>query len=559
MSDFSALSIRPIIEYPREVRIGKTYLMTINLQPEKILDWHYEAEEYPIYCEVDSNLFKIKPIEDAVIILHRFGGSYGMAKFLLSVFKNTEVGYIKTRFFNRWGVLIRTEILEGFEILSEIPEAETHYLKAQELAGFYRLEETELLKEATDHKKLFSEILAYVNYHVREYSSRSLNEVEETILRYTWEGLTYKDMAKHLGYNPNTLRTIHGHNLWKLLEDVWPKHKISKLNFSQVVEALYNNQTESQIVKLKEFVLNTSSQSEDLASKKEKVSFENILDYVNSCVQDYAGRLLTGVETDILRLTWEENLSYAAMARRMGYAQSTLRGVYGYELWKLLGNVWPNGEKVSKSRFRSVAKRRYQSWLRSQQNDRASPPDSPPDEQTNRLLERSSLASRILEVLSSGYHSIILTGAAGIGKTHLLRALQSELSRHFIHVVYQPTHEMPSWQVWHRMLFPDDQELDPTAELQLRQQVIETLNQASYLVVVDRSERFLDEPQYNRFFSDISAAVSQQSCLLWSSDIIPVDFDQHTVALETIGELSFAEAKELLAEQYPPFEGSIAQ
>ncbi|MGD1855127.1 MAG: ATP-binding protein, partial [Leptolyngbyaceae cyanobacterium] len=277
-------------------------------------------------------------------------------------------------------------------------------------------------------------------------------------------------------------------------------------------------------------------------------------------MQDYAGHLLTEIQTNILRLTWEENLSYAAMAKRMGYAPSTLRGVYGYELWKLLDNVWPNEGKVNKSRFNSVVKRRYKDWLNSQKNGRPSSTDLPTD-QSNHLLERNSLASRILEILDSGYHSIILTGAIGIGKTHLLRALQSELSSHFTHVVEHSAYELPSWQFWHRLLLPFNQELNQTSlsEYQLRQQVIQTLNQTPYLIIIDQSGRFLDEPQYNRFFSDISAAVSQQSCLLWSSDIIPVDFDQHTVALETIGELSFAEAKELLAEQYPPFEGSIAQ
>ncbi|MEM9948718.1 MAG: AAA family ATPase [Cyanobacteria bacterium P01_D01_bin.36] len=289
------------------------------------------------------------------------------------------------------------------------------------------------------------------------------------------------------------------------------------------------------------------------------VPFEDILGYVNGCVQDYAKRSLTGVETDILRLTWEENLSYAAMAKRMGYAQGTLRGVYGYELWKLLSNVWPDEGKVNKSRFNPVVKRRYKDWLQSQQNGHSSPTDLTAHDQANRLLERSSLASRILEILNSGYHSIILTGAAGIGKTHLLRTLQPELSSHFTHIIYQPTHEMPSWQVWHRMLFPAHQELNSTAQYQLRQQVIQTLNQTSYLIVVDRSERFLDESQYNSFFSEISAAVTQQSCLLWSSDMAPIGIDRHIIAVETLEGLSFTEAKTLLIEHYPHFEGSISQ
>lgn len=288
------------------------------------------------------------------------------------------------------------------------------------------------------------------------------------------------------------------------------------------------------------------------------VPFEDILGYVNGCVQDYAGRLLTDVETDILRLTWEENLSYGAMAKRMDYAASTLRGVYGYELWKLLDNVWPSEGKVRKAKFNRVAKRRYRDWLKSQQNDRSAPPAN---DQSSHLLERSTLASRLLEILDSGYHSIILTGSAGIGKTHLLRSLQSELSEHFTHIVYHPNHELPSCQVWHRMLFPAASPVPQTAlvEHQLRQQVIQTLNQTSYLIVVDRSERFLDESQYNSFFSEISAAITQQSCLLWSSDMAPTGLDRHIIAVETVEGLPFTEAKKLLTEQYPHFESSISQ
>ena len=293
----------------------------------------------------------------------------------------------------------------------------------------------------------------------------------------------------------------------------------------------------------------------------EDVPFEDILDYVNHCVQDYAGRLLSDVEADILRLTWEENLSYAAMARRIDYAASTLRGVYGYGLWQLLNGVWPSEGQVRKSNFNRVVKRRYQDWLQSQQKGHPAPTELPAKEQSSYPLERNALASRLLEILDSGYHSVILTGAAGIGKTHLLRALRSELSSHFTHIVYQPTHELPSWQAWHRMLFPAHQELNPTvlAEYQLRQQVIQTLNQTSYLIIVDRSERFLDESQYSSFFSEISAAVTQQSCLLWSSDMAPVGIDRHIVAIETIQGLSFTEAKTLLTEHYPHLESSINQ
>ncbi|MBE9066442.1 AAA family ATPase [Leptolyngbya cf. ectocarpi LEGE 11479] len=300
----------------------------------------------------------------------------------------------------------------------------------------------------------------------------------------------------------------------------------------------------------------------ELELSLDDVLFEDILDYVNHCVQDYTGRLLTEVETAILRLTWEENLSYAAMAKRMGYAPSTLRGVYGYALWQLLSNVWPSEGKVKKSNFNRVVKRRYQDWLKSQQTVHSAPIAPLANEPSNNhLLERDTLASRLLEMMDSGYHSIILTGPAGIGKTHSLRTLQSEPGNYFTHIIEHPTHELPSWRVWHQLLFSSNQDCyqTPPSEYQLRQQVIQALNQTPYLIIVDQIERFLDEPQYNHFFNDISAAVHQQSCLLWSSDIIPIDFDQRIVTLETIEGLSFDQAQGFITEQYPNLESSISQ
>ena len=84
MSDSKTLSVKPIVHYPRVAQVGKTYLMTIDLQVEEGFKWESEEEEYPIYCTVNSDLFSSKPIGEPVIILHCFGGSYGEARFLLT-------------------------------------------------------------------------------------------------------------------------------------------------------------------------------------------------------------------------------------------------------------------------------------------------------------------------------------------------------------------------------------------------------------------------------------------------------------------------------------------
>jgi nucleoside phosphorylase len=122
MSDSRILSVKPIIHYPRVAQVGKTYLMTIDLEVEAGAEWQYEEEEYPIYCTVDSELFSSKPVGEPVVVLHRFGGSYGEAKFLLTAAAAERQGNVKVALINAWGVLVKTIKLEQIQLLlREIP------------------------------------------------------------------------------------------------------------------------------------------------------------------------------------------------------------------------------------------------------------------------------------------------------------------------------------------------------------------------------------------------------------------------------------------------------
>jgi hypothetical protein len=114
-----SLAVKPIIHYPREAQVGKTYLMTIDLQPEDGFEWQYEEEEYPIYCKVNSDLFSSKPIGEPVVVLHRFGGNYGESKFLLTALSNEAAGEISISLVNRWGVTFKTLNLSKIRIVRE--------------------------------------------------------------------------------------------------------------------------------------------------------------------------------------------------------------------------------------------------------------------------------------------------------------------------------------------------------------------------------------------------------------------------------------------------------
>ena len=120
MSDSRILSVKPIIHYPRVAQVGKTYLMTIDLEMEENFEWQYEEEEYPIYCTVDSALFSSKPIGEPVVVLHRFGGSYGKASFLLTAKNKAIRGGLGIALANKWGVLIKTLEITNLRTIKQI-------------------------------------------------------------------------------------------------------------------------------------------------------------------------------------------------------------------------------------------------------------------------------------------------------------------------------------------------------------------------------------------------------------------------------------------------------
>ncbi|MFN6516082.1 MAG: AAA family ATPase [Nostoc sp. CreGUA01] len=81
--------------------------MTIDLQSSSD-DWPYEEEEYPIYCMLGtSQLFSCQPLGEPAVVLHRFGGSYGAAEFLLTAAQEEMQGEITVTLVNSWGMPIR--------------------------------------------------------------------------------------------------------------------------------------------------------------------------------------------------------------------------------------------------------------------------------------------------------------------------------------------------------------------------------------------------------------------------------------------------------------------
>ncbi|MEM9265865.1 MAG: WD40 repeat domain-containing protein [Cyanobacteria bacterium P01_F01_bin.13] len=306
--------------------------------------------------------------------------------------------------------------------------------------------------------------------------------------------------------------------------------------------------------------------------KESTLELEDVLTYVDRCIFEYASRHLNDIERGIIRWTYE-GLSYKNMAARMDYSPNTMRAVYGYEFWQLLKRVWPD-ENVTKTNFIEIVERLHQ-----EEQDLQRDATQPNSQLSSQDLDLSIGATdgfdnqpakspllRLVDALTSGRKAIILTGARGIGKSYLLENSVLELNGHFAKIVYHPTYEIPTWQTWHKNLssmglidFVNSSENSiPLTTYQIRQQVLQTLNQNRYLLIVEQGERFIDNPDYNNFFQEIATAINNQSCLLWVSAIRPVAIDRR-VAVETVNGFSFDEASVLLQKEYPYLSDSLSQ
>ncbi len=117
--DHREMTVEPIISYPREAEVGKTYLMTVDLR-QPLEEWPYDEEEYTISCLVDTMpLFSNEPVGEPAIVLHRFGGSYGPATFLLMAAQKEMEGTIRINLVNGWGMPIRVITLDNVRVVQK--------------------------------------------------------------------------------------------------------------------------------------------------------------------------------------------------------------------------------------------------------------------------------------------------------------------------------------------------------------------------------------------------------------------------------------------------------
>ncbi|MDT0343875.1 FxSxx-COOH system tetratricopeptide repeat protein [Streptomyces litchfieldiae] len=82
-----SVSLRPLVRWPREVEPGRSYLITVDLElAGPAGEWPYDREEYAVGCVLESRPgIAIESLGAAAVLLHRFGGTYGPARFVAHV------------------------------------------------------------------------------------------------------------------------------------------------------------------------------------------------------------------------------------------------------------------------------------------------------------------------------------------------------------------------------------------------------------------------------------------------------------------------------------------
>src|SRR5689334_6077338 len=113
------LAIQPVLRHPRQAETGRRYVFTVDLKVPAGHSWpDPKREEITFYCMLDSwPLFRCESGSEP-IILHRFGGSYGPARFVLTASEEESRGKVSITLVNEWGApltVLETDEIEVFQ------------------------------------------------------------------------------------------------------------------------------------------------------------------------------------------------------------------------------------------------------------------------------------------------------------------------------------------------------------------------------------------------------------------------------------------------------------
>ncbi|WP_417820253.1 FxSxx-COOH system tetratricopeptide repeat protein [Streptomyces caeni] len=132
--------IEPEVAWPREAETECDYLVTVDLRgplpgPDGAPgDWPYSVEEFTFTVALDgSPSFVCTALDEPSVVLHRFGGTYGAARFRVSTTGETGPASLWLTISNQWGLPVRKA-----ELRSEIRERQPGRAPAAKLVDVVR-------------------------------------------------------------------------------------------------------------------------------------------------------------------------------------------------------------------------------------------------------------------------------------------------------------------------------------------------------------------------------------------------------------------------------------
>jgi hypothetical protein len=105
------MHLLPIVSWPKQMTAGERHLVAVNLAlvtPDREpAPWPLQEEECVYTCALDGGAdFDLWAVDDAAVVVHRFGGSYGPAEFVVTPKDKPGEHRIWLTIINQWGVPI---------------------------------------------------------------------------------------------------------------------------------------------------------------------------------------------------------------------------------------------------------------------------------------------------------------------------------------------------------------------------------------------------------------------------------------------------------------------
>jgi hypothetical protein len=130
--DATAL-LQPVMRWPREMALDRRHTVLVDLSlvtgDGLPAPWPFAGEESAYTCALDGDRdFDLRAVRDAAVVLHRFGGSYGPAEYVVTPRKIGDCSLWLT-IINQWGVPLsahelRVHVELAEERLEDVPPSQ---------------------------------------------------------------------------------------------------------------------------------------------------------------------------------------------------------------------------------------------------------------------------------------------------------------------------------------------------------------------------------------------------------------------------------------------------